>query len=269
MKYTIKSYLGGLQPGWSNQTNRCFGNAVIQMLYRATNIREHILQSTYTNQDINTIKKYLQQMKVIDEQTKENTHNPINDPKEICIWNLASKNINPKIPYGQFGTSTALLENILEDIKYDDYVKTNFYSNYEDWMFLNNSEQYQQINANPLMIIQSDTFKNTKYLFLEPLQSINNLVDEMNIDNNKYKLVSFYVNSGVHYFSYIQNPYQPIEWLEYNDSNITTYNNLSIVYNDCKKFLTNEELVRSSLLCYERIDKKQTVLELICTAIQK
>jgi hypothetical protein len=266
MRYYINSFYGGLQPGFINPNNKCFGIVVLQIIYRAKNIREHILNNNFNNSDINEIKTYMINMKKIDEETKENIPTIlIKNESGTSIWNILNST-NPKIPfkYGDMGTSTSLLNIILKNIKYESYYIINLYNDY-DFNLGIGSYNSKIINENPTMIINNDYDLNKKYIFFEPVHIIEKLVDK--IYNNNYQLISFYITAGAHYFCYIKNQYNTLEWLKYNDNNITKYDDLDGVYNDCRHLLGNVDLVSSALLCYERIEKTKTVLDLICETI--
>jgi hypothetical protein len=263
MKYTIKSYLGGLQPNLLNVNNRCFGNVVLQMIYRATDIREHILKSTYTDPNLLKIQDDLRKMKEIDEQTKDKPK-PIkrmDNNFKTCdaIWKIE----NNSGTIGKVGYAHRVLQNILEKVDENLYMYLLFSSYNPKKVYNDNWPYVYNENKDIEWIIPGEKvdINFNKYFFINIHQPFK-LRQIIIIENIKYKLISFFRNTGEHFICYVLNPNNNTQWLEYNDLNPNIndidINTINIPY----------DLIGSSVFCYERIDQPKKVIELICETIK-
>lgn len=270
MKYKLINYYGGVQPNLKWYNNRCFGDVVLQMIYRATDIREYILENNYDDKMYNKIKDDLSKMKEIDIKTGENL--PIvrldnNFEKCTAIWEI--QRLEENIDNYKYGISNTVLNKILQNM-----YKKNVYSDAFTMIYIMPFEELQEIlktepsismeiakkNGVEIKIGMHKNYKDEKYIFCQysAPNGLSDIYEELILEHLKYKLISFYVVLGSHYIAYINNPYNN-EWLEYNDMD----ENIKVIDIKNKKV----PIGGFSCFCYERVDGN--IIDLICNIIHK
>jgi len=247
MKYNLK-YYGGRAPNLVWYNNRCFGDSVMQMIYRAYELRDFILKTDFNDIDkkyinmMNGIKEILREMKANENKKQINFQKNCTQKNcNICsaYWSPYLENISiskketlNEYTVGLYGNPYNVLNKILHFIKQKGYninILTNFSfdipeNRENNILYIKNDwEKYFSENINTLKNLNK---KNRYKEWCEYCKNIFIIRDQYeNIINYiiNYKYCKYY------FFNMLVNPDDDI--LEVIDAYNNKYKLISVIIN--------------------------------------
>lgn len=295
--------IGGLVPNLYNEKSRCFYHSVLQLIYRASDIRERILNNIFTDTIMNRIKQELIEMKKIDVKTKElkpsnNLRFPWNQTCPVpWMLNTNTTEINAILHIGDFGDAHIVLSKILDIINYSTitflYLRNvkniNFFQGTNMNIFKifdshkNRNINFTDINDPKLKkyyyIIETNdgTIKLKKKSLANPfLTQLNKYIFDFHSGlpihykiYNELKIKDYdqiYKYKLIGYVKYVPGHYYTIIKNPYNENEWLKYDDLNKSTNPIKTYnLPSYENIRGIIVCYELIENK--IIDIICNII--